>query len=780
MVAQDSLTNALQLESLTWREQDVLSLLGEHHTNREIAQILGLELTTVKWYNKQIFDKLGVENRRAAAARAEELGLLDKQPGDPTGMPAEPERTLPAQITSFVGRERELAEVKRLLQTARLVTLTGPAGTGKTRLALQAVAELADADDTQDGVCFVDLSPISQPELVADAIANALGVKETAGRLITDSLKIYLANKKTLLLLDNFEQVIESAPLVIDLLSVAPDLKVLITTREALRIYGEQEYPVPPLALPDLERSEPLPVLSKYESVALFIHRAQAVKPDFHVTDEDARFVAEICVRLDGLPLALELAAARVKLFSAQTLLGQMESRFTALRGSQRGVPARQQTLRGAITWSYELLDDAEKVLFARLSVFQGGRTIQAVEAVCSYDLPIDVLDGLESLVNKNLLRVVEGPEGEPRFVMLETIHEYAREKLQDSGEAEDIHRRHAEYFTALAERAEPHTRGGAEQMRWLRRLEAEHDNLRAMFRWSMRGGGEFALRLVGTLGYFWWRQGHYAEGQQWTARALEVSGDAPPAVRANIFFAAGIACKYRNEVVSGKRMFRKALELYRELGAQRDIGYTLTVLSYLSVGRQDEYEEAVALCEEGLALLREADVKSGVAQAFNNLGELARLQGDLPRAKEAYEESLNVAREIGDGLRESILLINLGLVAQHEGDSERAQALFRQILTMALEIGHMVLKVDTLAYLAGATGALGHLKRAARLFGAAEALYNTHGFSLQGGDMPEFERNKASVLQQMGPDAFEAAWTQGQAMSVEEAIAYALETESE
>jgi predicted ATPase len=707
--------------------------------------------------------------------KAQEYGLLDEPRAEPDVEPSSLKSNLPAQVTSFVGREEEIGEVRRLLELARLLTLTGPAGTGKTRLALRVAAEVLD--DFDDGVFFVDLTPISQPDLVADTIAEALGVVTVAGQPIPRVLENYLGNKKLLLLVDNLEHLLEAAPLVGDLLSVAPDLKVLVTSREALRLYGEQEYPVPPLGLPDLSNPDSLSALHDYEAVALFMQRARAVKPDFTLTDGDAPAVAEICVRLDGLPLAIELAAARVKLFSPQALLGQLESRFTALRDGPRGLPERQRTLRGAIDWSYELLDDVEKALFARLSVFQGGRTIEAVEAVCCPDLSLDVLDGLASLLNKNLLRQEEGPEGEPRFVMLETIHEYGRERLEDSGEAEEMHRRHAEYFTTLAERAEPHTRGGPDQMRWLRRLEAEHDNLRTMYRWSMEGGDvELGLRLVGALGYFWWRQGHYTEGEQWTAWALEASSGAPPAVRASVLFAAGRVSFYLDDPVTGKRVFSEALALYRELGARRDMGWTLVHLSALSYGRRDEHEQAVALGEEGLALLREADDKSGIAQAFTNLGELARLQGNLPRAKEAHEESLDIALEIGDRLREGIQLINLGLIAQREEEAEHAQALLQQCLTLALEMGHRVLKVDTLAYLAGAAGALGHLKRAARLFGAAEALYNMHGFSHQAADMPEFERSRASVREQLDEATFNALWAEGQAMRLEEAIAYALE----
>jgi predicted ATPase/DNA-binding CsgD family transcriptional regulator len=770
-----STSDSPPVEPLTQREKEILGLLADGLTNREIADRLYLSHETVKWYNKQLYGKLGVSNRTQAAAKAQEFASEDFQEPTSARRVSRPKHNLPASLTSFVGRQRELDEVANLLKLARLLTLTGPAGTGKTRLAFQVAAQVTE--DFADGVCLVELAPLRDPALVADTVARSLGLTNTTEQSIAETIANYLGNKELLLLLDNFEHLLEAAPIASDLLSAAPNLRILTTSREALSLYGEQEYLVPPLRLPDLSDPISPSALTDHEAVALFMQRAQAVLPDFALTDEDAPRVAEICVRLDGLPLAIELAAARVKLFGPQALRSQIESRFIALADGPRGLSERQRTLRGAIDWSYELLDDDEKKLFTRLSVFQGGRTIEAVEEVCCHDLSIDVLDGLASLLNKSVLRQEEGPEGEPRFTMLETIHEYARERLHESGEAEDIHRRHAGYFTALAERAEPYTRGGREQMRWLRRLEAEHDNLRAMYGWSMEGGEvELGLRLVGTLGYFWWRQGHYAEGQQWSARALELIEGESPEVRASVYSSAGRVFFYLNESAAGKRVIGKALEIYRELGLRREMGWALIHLSMPSAGRRDEYEEGIALCEEGLALLREVNDKPGIAQALTNLGEQARLYGDFPRAVEAYEECLNLAREIGDKRRESILLINMALVAQYDGDAERARTLMMESLTLALETSYLVLKVDCLAYLASVTGALGQFRRAARLFAAAETLYDTYGFNIQSSDLPDWERSRANVREQLDEATFNALRAEGQAMDLEEAIAYALE----
>jgi len=387
---------------------------------------------------------------------------------------------LPLQPTPLVGREKEVVEVCDLLQRdeTRLLTLTGPGGTGKTRLALQAAADLLD--DFPDGTYFVPLATLSEAELLIPAIAETLGVSETGEQPLDETLKDYLSERRMLLLLDNFDQVLGAAPAVTGLLARASGLKVLATSRAPLGLYGEHVFPVPPLALPDLKSPPPLERLTQYEAVGLFVERARAVKPDFAITNESAPAVAEICVRLDGLPLAIELAAARITMLPPKGMLRRLGSRLKLLTGGARDLPERQRTLRDAIEWSHALLDQGEQVLFRRLAVFSGGRTLEAIEAICDAegDLPVDTFEGVSSLLDKSLLRQEEGPEGEPRFVMLETIHEFAREKLEESGEAEQIRRSHAEYFLALAEQAEPRLRG-ATQLEWLERLEAEHEAIR-------------------------------------------------------------------------------------------------------------------------------------------------------------------------------------------------------------------------------------------------------------------------------------------------------------
>jgi predicted ATPase len=375
---------------------------------------------------------------------------------------------------------------------------------------LQAAAELTQ--QFEDGVFFISLAAIRDPQLVVGAVAGTLGVKEAGGQPLLESLQDFLGEKRMLLLVDNFEQVLEAAPKVAELLSTAPNLKVLATSRVPLRLYGEHEYSVPPLALPDPKRPPSAERLTHYEAVRLFVERARAAKADFSVTNENAPAVAEICYRLDGLPLTIELVAARIKLLTPQAILGRLDNRLKLLTGGARNLPERQQTLRSTIEWSNGLLDEGEKVLFARLSVFAGGRTLEAIEAICDAegDLPVDVLDGLASLVDENLLKQEEGVGAEPRFVMLETIHEFAREKLQESDEVEDIRRLHAEYFLALAEEAEAGVEG-SQQPVWLERLEKEHDNMRAALSWALGQGqdSELALRMGAAPGEFWYLRGH-------------------------------------------------------------------------------------------------------------------------------------------------------------------------------------------------------------------------------------------------------------------------------
>jgi len=583
-------------------------------------------------------------------------------PGIPSSFP--PLKTLdarinnlPAQPTPLVGRERELREVCGLLseKEVRLLTLTGPGGIGKTRLGLQVAAELLN--EFEDGVFFVALAPITDPALVASAIAEALGVVEAGDQPLEEGLKGYLHGKELLLLLDNFEQVLGGAPLVGELLSACPKLKVLATSRSVLKVYGEQEYPVPPLELPRPGGLLPIDRLSQYEAVRLFIERAKAAKPDFSVTDENAPAVAEICMRLDGLPLAIELAAARIKLLTPSAMLQRLGSRLKLLGGGSRDLPERQRTLRGTIEWSFALLEEGEQVLFARLAVFSGGRTLEAIEAVCDAegDLPMDALEGVSSLLDKSLLRQEEGPEGEPRFVMLETIHEYARERLEASGEAEETSRLHAEYFLALAEAAEPEL-SGADQLACLERLEAEHDNMRAALTWSLEKEPETALRLAVALARFWEMRARFLEGSRWLEAALRQSDRADFGTRAKLLSQAGTFAFYRTDFEHAIVLHGETLELYRQVGDDNGVAFALMCLGAQHMEKGD-HERAAPFLEEALALSRRIGDKRNTAGTLHNLGEVERQRGNYERAKALGTESIGLWREIKDDYNLSMVV---------------------------------------------------------------------------------------------------------------------------
>ena len=684
---------------------------------------------------------------------------------------------LPAQPTPLIGRKREVAEVCALLRRkdVRLLTLTGAGGTGKSRLGLQSATELID--EFEDGVFFVSLAPITKPELVISTIAGPLGIVEGSQQSLEEALTAHLREKELLLLLDNFEHVLGAVPLVGELLSSCTRLKILATSRAALRAYGEREYAVPPLALPDPKRLPPLERLGRYEAVRLFVERAEAVSR-FALNHENAAAIAEICARLDGLPLAIELAAARIKLLPPKAMLERLDSRLKLLRGGAHDLPARQQTLRDAIKWSFDLLNEGESALMARMAVFVGGRTLEAIEAICDAegDLPMDTLEGISSLLDNSLLRQEEGPGGEPRFVMLETIHEYARERLGESGEEEVIGRAHAQYYLRLVEQAEPNLKGSSRQADWLARLEAEHDNMRAALAWSLQvGETQMTLRLAGALRYFWFMRGYLSEGRRWLRAALAASAGRPDTAVAKALVGVGAIALSQGDYQEAESALEKGVALHREFGDARDLAGALNNLGNVAL-HQGRYEEATPFYEESLALWREAGEKYGVEGPLGNLGNLALYRGDYERARLLYEESLQLAREVEDKQGAALALGNLGAVAIHQQNYGRAIDLQAEGLALVQELGDMEGVAFGLEMMATAAAAQGQIRRAARLWGAAEVLRESIGAPLPANERPDYNRQVTAAGSQLEEAAWLEAWTKGQAMTPEEAVVYALD----
>ena len=724
---------------------------------------------------------------------------------------------LPIQPTPLLGREREVAEISDLLRHAdvRLLTLTGTGGTGKTRLALQSAAELID--DFEDGVFLVALAPISDPELVASTVAGALSVSESAGRPLKEDLREFLSTKELLLVLDNFEQVVDAAPLVGELLSGCPGLNVLATSRTLLRIYGEHEYAVRPLELPDPDHLPPIETLRQYEAIRFFTERARAANAHFSLTDENALAIAAICARLDGLPLAIELAAARIKLLSPQAMSYRLSNPLKFLTGGARDLPERQRTLRGAIAWSHALLDEDEQVLFARLSVFSDGCALEAVEAICDPvgDLFVDVLESLSSLLDKSLLRQEEMVEEEPRFVMLETIREYAQERLELSGEAEKIRRLHAEYFLALAEQGASEQLG-PEETTWLERLDLEHDNMRAALSWTLEAEeAEPGLRLAGALWRFWDMRGYYGEGRRWLEEALakdgrasgarvkalegvgwlaDLQGDIDRAVaaaeeglnlsarvkiqssdRASFLRILGSAAYVHGDHEQAAQLYEESLALSREARDERGIASSLLQLGNVSSDLGD-HEEAKTFYEEGLALSRKLDDKALLASALISVGAEFLLQGDPERGAMLNEEAAELYRERGNRGHLQYALDNLGWAALMRGDQRQAEVLHRESLALSRQLGDKLVAAEALEGLACSASARGEAERVARLFGAAEAQRDAVGYRQEPREHALREPYLAAARPRLSEARWDAAWAEGRRLGFEEAIAYALE----
>ncbi len=751
---------------------------------------------------------------------AHDLAIVRDHLGETTPQPRTARsHNLPTQRTPLIGREKVLSAAKQLLlgPTVRMLTLSGPGGTGKTRLGLQVAEDLLDHFD--GGVFFVPLASITDSDLVVPTIALAMGVRQTGSKPLIEDLKEHLQHSHrlpTLLFLDNFEQVTSAAPRVAELLEASPAIKIMVTSRALLRVYGEHEFPVPPLALPDLNLLPDVETLSRYPAVTLFLQRATALKPEFALTQENVRTVAEICSRLDGLPLAIELAAARIKMLSPSAMLARLQSRLQLLTGGSRDLPERQQTLRSAIAWSYELLNAEEQKLFRRLSIFVSGCTLESAEAVCnpSGDMHMDLLDAMASLNDKSLLLQSEQADGEVRFRMLETIREYALERLAENGEETSARRAHAAYCLVLAEEGGGQL-AGPERGAWLNRFDLEQDNFRAALEWLTRtGDAEWGLRLGTSLHLYWQDHAHPTEGRDRIAKLLNLPGAAGRnKTRARALFVAASTAQ-QVDFEYARTELREAQEIYRELGDKQGVA---AASIHLAVCCRDngDYEDARSILLDTIRLLKEEDDQVSVARTMSNLADVVRAQGDYAAARSLHQDCLEIFRCLDDRTGMAWSLNHQGDVAREQGDSEAARSLYEQALAMFRELGNRtgiarsltdlgVLACDAanypkaqplyaealglfselgetkdiarvLEYIACAAAGWGQWDRALRVAGAAASLRQRFGFPLAPSAKANLDRSLEPAHQTLTSTAAAIAWMEGSSMTTEKAIEYAL-----
>ncbi len=765
-----------------------------------------------------LMDDLGVEPSPETEALYSRLAAGDRpaapksEPPPPEPEASQPMSNLPASTTPFFGRRAEIDELAEQLLggSARLVTLTGPGGIGKTRLALEAAVRLQD--EFPDGVWFIDLAPIRDPDLVVPAIAAAMGVTERADRSALDTLKQALSDRVVLLLLDNFEHLILASPMVSQILASAPRLKVIVTSRERLRIQAEHDFPLLPLPVPKSTSLNP-ETLRRIETVLLFEDRARAVDRSFDITPANAADVAQICQRLEGLPLAIELAAARVNLFPPKALLQRLETRLEALTGGRRDAPERQQTLRATLTWSYELLSPDERRLFDRLAIFRRGWALEQAEAVCQPELGMDLFDGLASLLDKSL--ITRDQANEPRYGMLETLREFALENLEASGESDTIGSRHAHVYADLAD-SSTEALEGAGTIPWIARLEVEHDNLRAAILWTELGQRDLdlALRLVVAMTRFWVLRGYLEEGYTAATAVLRRAGpDTEPILHAGATLAAArLAYRQNNLDESGRHFavaldlahvtgnplqiaeaeegiglvatevgdyatapthFKRAQDLYRQAGDVGGVANASMNLGWAAIRTGTDMPSAELYLAEALEMYEQIGRQSGMGFALSGLGEVYLRQGQVGRAQEFLNRSLEIRRRLGDKWGMAATLGSIAWANILEDDLEQARHVLKESLFIRQEIGDKGGSAWCLEKLAEIADATGGTEDSVRLYGFAHALRESIQSVVDPVDQPAYEERLETLRSSLGAERFDALWESGASASISDLVAF-------